>query len=69
MGVGARMGGATDGNAPVINLHLIGSSTAEKWQGLKRLERRANETFHTGMPRRHQHPTSAITNHRMDAMH
>ena len=69
MGVGARMGGATDGNAPVIDIHLIGGSTAEKWQGLERLERRADKTFHAGVPRRHQHPTPAITNNRMDAMH
>jgi hypothetical protein len=63
------MGRAADGDAPFINIQLVGGSTAEKRQGLKGLKSRTNETFQAGVSCRHQHPSSAITNHGMNAMH
>ena len=68
MGIGACMGRATDGDAPVIDIHLAGGTTAEKGQSLKRLERRGHETFQAGISSRHQHPTTSIADHRMDTM-
>jgi hypothetical protein len=63
------MGRAADGDAPFIYIQLVGGSTAEKRQGLKGFQSRTNETFLPGVSCRHQHPSSAITNHRMNAMH
>jgi hypothetical protein len=63
------MGRAADGDAPFINIQLVSGATAEKRQGLKGLQSRTNEAFHAWISCRHQHPSSAITDHGMNTVH
>jgi hypothetical protein len=69
MEIGAGVGGTTNRDPPLTNIHLIGCATAQKRQSLKWLECRANERFKARVSGRQEHASLTIANNGMNPMH
>jgi hypothetical protein len=68
MEIGARVGGTTNRDPPLTNIHLIGCAAAQKRQRLEWLQCRANKRFKARVSSRQQYPTLTITNNGMNPM-
>jgi hypothetical protein len=68
MEIGARMGGTTNRNPSLSNIHLIGRAATQKRQSLKWLQCRSNERFKTRVSSGQQHPSLSVANNGMNTM-
>jgi hypothetical protein len=69
MEIGAGVGGTTNRDPPLTNIHLIGCAAAQKRQSLKWLECGANKRFKARVSSRQEHASLTIANNGMNPMH